>query len=266
MSVGDKWIKLECGYPRNRKIRAMVQRNGADGILARDMYVQLVLYCRAEETDGVVPDYETPLLMHPLPSEDVKHLLKLLLDAGLITSSSDGSGETVFNVVGYVERNGTKAQHVAEHLAHVENGRTGGKARVSAATSPDQAQAKQPLKPNPVLASSREEKRRGESLPPNGASSPSARVSENAWADLGGGAPAPASAGAGPVAPNASPARRHPSSQTVGQALAVGRGTPATDEQRTGHLASIRASLNLPGRQPSPPEPQPGTDEREPPF
>ena len=52
MPLSEIYIKLVVGFPRDPKVRALV-RYGTDAGLARDLYVQMVLHCKENLTDGL---------------------------------------------------------------------------------------------------------------------------------------------------------------------------------------------------------------------
>jgi len=54
MPLGEIYVKLVVGFPRDPKVRALA-RLGTDAGLARDLYVQMLLYCKENLTDGFVP-------------------------------------------------------------------------------------------------------------------------------------------------------------------------------------------------------------------
>jgi hypothetical protein len=148
-AAGEHYVKLVVGFARDPKVRAMVEAHGVDGLLARDLFVQMILYCREQETDGLVPAYELPVLMHPLPPEHVQALAKHVLDAELSTCLDGAPAGAVYHVLAYVKYNGTKAAHDAAHEAKVSAGRQGGQARKSAAQTVRGARAKQVLEAEP---------------------------------------------------------------------------------------------------------------------
>lgn len=124
MPVGEIYVKLIVGFPRDPKVRALV-RLGGDAGLARDLYVQMVLYCKENLTDGFVPAEEVGVLAYPLPVDHANQLAKQLASVGLTKEVSKGEAEG-WEVVAFLPRNGTRAD--VERLSRVraEAGRTGG--------------------------------------------------------------------------------------------------------------------------------------------
>lgn len=149
MSLGEIYIKLVVGFPRDPKVRALV-RYGTDAGLARDLYVQMCLYCKENLTDGFVPAEEVGVLVYPLDPEHGNQLAKQLASVGLIkevskTEASDKQGsEGGWQLCAYLKRNGTKED--VERLSQIraEAGRTGGiKSRKRPAQRPPKVGSKQ---------------------------------------------------------------------------------------------------------------------------
>jgi hypothetical protein len=142
MGVGEIYIKLVVGFPRDPKVRKLMQY-GTDAGLARDLYVQMCLHCKENLTDGFVPEEELGILVYPLPPEHGNQLAKQLASVGLIKelSKSEAHG---WQVLAYLKRNGTKED--VERLSQVraEAGRAGGKkSRKRPAQRASQANRKQ---------------------------------------------------------------------------------------------------------------------------
>jgi hypothetical protein len=138
MAVGEIFIKLVVAFGDDPKVRALA-RYGSDAGLARDLYVQMVCFCKRVLTDGFVPDEQVGLLVYPLDPEHGKQLAKQLASVGLIKEEAGG-----WNVLAYLKRNGSRAD--VERLSEVraESGRKGGKvSRKPARQSPAQAKGKQ---------------------------------------------------------------------------------------------------------------------------
>lgn len=145
MSVSEIYIKLVVGYPRDPKVRALV-RYGADAGLARDLYVQMILYCKENLSDGFVPAEEIGVLAYPLPVDHANQLAKQLASVGLTkeVSNCEANDKQGWEVCAYVRRNGTKED--VERLSEVraQAGRAGGiKSRKRPAQKPPKASSKQ---------------------------------------------------------------------------------------------------------------------------
>lgn len=125
MALGEIYLKLAVGFPRDPKVRALV-RYGADAGLARDLYVQMCLYCKENLTDGFVPAEEVGVLVYPLPPDHGNQLAKQLASVGLTKEVSNGEAQG-WQVGAFVKRNGTRED--VERLSQVraEAGRKGGR-------------------------------------------------------------------------------------------------------------------------------------------
>lgn len=136
--MSDIYVKLSVTYPDDPKVRSLA-RYGVDGILARDLYVQMILHCKRLLTDGFVPAEQLGLLVYPLPQEHGEQLAKQLASVGLIKEVSNNSGQG-WEVLAYLKRNGTREDVEKLSKIRAEAGRTGGKAP---AKKPRQATRKQ---------------------------------------------------------------------------------------------------------------------------
>jgi len=125
VALGEIYIKLTVSFPNDPKVRALA-RYGADAGLARDLYVQMCLYCKDLLTDGFVPTEQIGLLVYPLDLEHGNQLAKQLASVGLIkeVSNRDTQG---WLVLAFVKRNGTRDD--VERLSQVraDAGRKGGR-------------------------------------------------------------------------------------------------------------------------------------------
>lgn len=144
MPVGEIYIKLIVGFPRDPKVRALV-RYGADAGLARDLYVQMCLYCKENLTDGYVPAEEVGVLAYPLPIDQANQLAKQLASVGLIKEVSNGEAQG-WHVLGYLKRNGSKQD--VERLSQVraEAGRKGGRPPAKPAGRPAKPAGQKPAR------------------------------------------------------------------------------------------------------------------------
>lgn len=149
MPLGEIYVKLSVTFADDPKVRALA-RYGADGILARDLYVQMILHCKRLLTDGFVPAEQVGLLSYPLPADHANQLAKQLASVGLIRevsnllSNEEASDKQGWEVCAYVKRNGTKED--VERLSEVraQAGRAGGiKSRKRPAQRPPKASGKQ---------------------------------------------------------------------------------------------------------------------------
>ena len=125
MALREIYIKLVVASRDDPKVRALA-RYGADAGLARDLYVQMCLYCKDMLTDGFVPDEQVGLLVYPLDPEHGNQLAKQLASVGLTKEVSKHGSKWLASACAYVKRNGTRED--VERLSEVraEAGRTGG--------------------------------------------------------------------------------------------------------------------------------------------
>jgi len=123
--LSEIYIKLVVGFPRDPKVRSLV-RYGADAGLARDLYVQMCLYCRENLTDGFVVAEEIGALAYPLPPDHANQLAKQLASVGLIKEETKNEAQG-WQVGAFVRRNGTRED--VERLSQVraEAGSKGGR-------------------------------------------------------------------------------------------------------------------------------------------
>jgi hypothetical protein len=120
------YIKLVVGFPRDQKVRALA-RYGTDAGLARDLYVQMILHCKENLTDGFVPAEEAWALAFPLPPDHADQLAKQLASVGLIKEVSNPEAPG-WQVCAFLKRNASKEQVEALSEVRAESGRAGGKA------------------------------------------------------------------------------------------------------------------------------------------
>lgn len=126
MALGEIYIKLIVGFPKDPKVRALA-RFGDEAGLARDLYVQMCLYCKDMLSDGFVPAEEIGALAYPLAIEHANQLAKQLASVGLTKEVSNGEAQG-WQVSAFLKRNRSREQ--VERLSEVraEAGRTGGQA------------------------------------------------------------------------------------------------------------------------------------------
>lgn len=142
MPVTEWYVKLAVSYPRDPKVRALA-RYGIDGVLSRDLYVQMILYCKENLTDGFVPAEEVGVLAYPVPADHANQLAKQLASVGLTKEVSKNEAQG-WEVLAFVRRNGTKEDVERLSKVRAEAGRTGGaKSRKKPAQSPRKATGKQ---------------------------------------------------------------------------------------------------------------------------
>jgi hypothetical protein len=143
LALGEIYIKLVVGFPNDAKVRALARFGAPDAGLARDLYVQMCLYCREHLTDGFVPAEQIGLLVYPLDLEHGNQLAKQLASVGLIKelSKPEASG---WQVCAFLVRNPTREQVKRLSEVRAEAGRNGGrKSRKRPAQRASQASSKQ---------------------------------------------------------------------------------------------------------------------------
>ena len=173
MAWGEIYIKLVTTFPKDPKVRALA-RFGADAGLARDLYVQMCLYCKEMLSDGFVPAEEIGLLVYPLDPEHGNQLAKQLASVGLTKELSKNEAQG-WQVLAYVKRNGTREDTQQLSKVRAEAGRTGGtKSRKRPAQRAPKANSKQvanqsadmlPSKPDSVSVSENQDRDRVSQTP-----------------------------------------------------------------------------------------------------
>jgi hypothetical protein len=263
ITSGIIFIPLDVRWPRNRKVRPLIVRHGVDGLAAWALYLAMASYCRENLSDGVVPADEVGALAYPLPVADAERLVKLLADARLVRavagpgdgpgdSRSDGPGYGPgdgpgYLVIGYVKRNGTRAETEENAARLAEWGRAGARRRWSdSADGPGDG----PGHSRGNAQTKTETKTDRRARAPGRVGAP-ARDDEP-WSPSG-------VLDDPPTRSTRSTAERLPSSRSVAAAMAHTHrpGGPATEEQRAARAAEARKGLaNRPARL-GDPEPEP---------
>ena len=110
MPAGEIYLPLAADFADNPKVRALM-RYGREARPARDLFVQMLCYCKRTMSDGYVPDEQIGLLVYPDPEKAGKRDAQRLADVGLIERGAGG-----WFMPGWLERNPSKAA-VAEKSA-----------------------------------------------------------------------------------------------------------------------------------------------------
>ena len=126
MAVQEIYIKLVVGFPNDPKVRALARFGAIDAGLARDLYVQMSLFCKDNLTDGFVPVEQVGLLVYPLDAEHGNQLAKQLASVGLIKEVSNGEAQG-WDVLAYLKRNPSREQVGELSKVRAEAGRVGGR-------------------------------------------------------------------------------------------------------------------------------------------
>ena len=144
MATGEIYLPLYVGFPNDPKVRALARFGSPDAGLARDLYVQMCLYCKSELTDGWVPAEQVGLLVYPLDLEHGNQLAKQLASVGLTNELSKNEAPG-WQVVAFLRRNRSREQVDDLSNKRAIAGATGGrKSRKRAGQSVSQSKAKQP--------------------------------------------------------------------------------------------------------------------------
>lgn len=125
MAIGEIYIKLVVGFPNDQKVRALSRFGSPDAGLARDLYVQMALFCKDNLTDGFVPAEQVGLLVYPLDAEHGNQLAKQLASVGLIKEVSNGEAQG-WDVLAYLKRNPSREQVSELSAVRKVNGAKGG--------------------------------------------------------------------------------------------------------------------------------------------
>jgi len=120
MARGEIHLQLAVSYGEDPKIRALA-RYGRDARGIRDLYVQMVCYCKRNLTDGFVPAEELGVLAYPDSQKIGERDAGRLIEVGLAETAIGG-----YMIPGFLKRNKSKAEVDALSEAKSEAGRRGG--------------------------------------------------------------------------------------------------------------------------------------------
>jgi len=121
MASGEIHVQLAVNYGEDPKLRALA-RFGRDARGCRDLYVQMVCYCKRNLTDGFVQAEEVGVLVYPDSPKIGKRDADRLVEVDLAKSVDGG-----YLLPGFLKRNKSKAEVEAISAAKAESGRRGGK-------------------------------------------------------------------------------------------------------------------------------------------
>jgi hypothetical protein len=148
MARGEIHVQLIVNYGEDPKIRALA-RFGRDARACRDLYVQMLCYCKRNLTDGYIPSEEVGVLVYPDSPRVGKRDAERLVEVGLAKHTEGG-----YLLPGFLKRNKSKAQVEAESEKKANAGRKGGirsgqvrrnsEANTKQSASLDEADGKQP--------------------------------------------------------------------------------------------------------------------------
>jgi hypothetical protein len=103
-AAAEIYIELVVNFPEDPKVRRLL-RYGADVRGLRDLYVQMVLYCKRNLSDGFVPEEEVGILVYPDSWENGLRDAERLVEVKLLERVEGG-----FLVCAYAKRNRTRAE------------------------------------------------------------------------------------------------------------------------------------------------------------
>lgn len=114
--MDELFIPLDVDYADSRKM-AQLARFGVDARPARDLFVQMVCYCKRKKTDGKVPVEMVGKLAYPDPLDVAERQVKMLAEVELI----EPDGDAYWTIPSYLQRNPSRADIDArrQHLAEV---------------------------------------------------------------------------------------------------------------------------------------------------
>ena len=121
MARAEIHIQLIVNYSEDPELRK-VARYGKDARGLRDLYVQMICYCKRNLTDGHVPDEELGVLVYPDSARIGMRDAERLVDIEVIERTASG-----FYLPGFLKRNKSKAQVEAESIERAKAGEIGGK-------------------------------------------------------------------------------------------------------------------------------------------
>ncbi|WP_433233830.1 hypothetical protein [Actinomadura nitritigenes] len=104
MAQGEIFVQLAVNMADDPKMRALV-RFGRTARQARDLYVQMILYCRENLSDGLVPDDQLGILAFPDSPAVGRKDAERLAEVGLIERTESG-----WYVPAFLKRNPSRAE------------------------------------------------------------------------------------------------------------------------------------------------------------
>lgn len=119
MAQGEIFVQLSVNMADDPKMRALA-RFGRDARRARDLYVQMILYCRENLSDGRVPDDQLGILAYPDSPAVGRKDAERLAEVGLVERDGDG-----WHVPAFLKRNPSRAQVRADQAQKARGGLRG---------------------------------------------------------------------------------------------------------------------------------------------
>jgi hypothetical protein len=111
--VGELHLQLAVTFPKNAKVRRL-NRYGRDARGLRDLYVQMLLFCKETRSDGFVGTEEIALLVFPDAEKNGMRDAGRLVEVGLLERADDG-----YQVGGWLERN--PSREAIERKSHAKS-------------------------------------------------------------------------------------------------------------------------------------------------
>jgi hypothetical protein len=125
----EKFYKMALNWTDDPKVADLGRFGAVEGVIARDLFNQMIRYSRANLTDGIGPGLIIGPLMAPLSEEQAIEAAWHLADPGtwgpLVELHADAGRIVTWRVLAYAKWNDTKA----EVLARIEHGRTAAESR-----------------------------------------------------------------------------------------------------------------------------------------
>lgn len=120
MARGEIHLELSVDFADDPKLRALA-KYGRDVRALRDLYVQMICYCKRNLSDGHVPAEQIGLLVYPDSAKNGFRDARRLAEEGLIEEVDGG-----YYVPAFLKRNKSREQIEAERLAREAEGSQSG--------------------------------------------------------------------------------------------------------------------------------------------
>jgi len=120
MARGEIHLQLAVGYGEDADVRKL-SRYGKDARACRDLFVQMLCYCKRTLSDGYVPADEVGVLVYPDPPKVGVRDADRLVEVGLAQKVDGG-----YFFPSFLKRNKSRAEVDAESSAKADAGRKGG--------------------------------------------------------------------------------------------------------------------------------------------
>jgi hypothetical protein len=111
--AGELHLQLALTFPKNAKVRRL-NRYGRDARALRDLYVQMLLFCKETKSDGFVGAEEIALLVYPDTEKNGLRDAGRLVEVGRIDQADGG-----YQVAGWLQRN--PSREAIERKTHAKS-------------------------------------------------------------------------------------------------------------------------------------------------